>query len=538
MKTFLAIHAVFWVLIPRLFRPVAHYDSTEALAWGLTWEWGNNKHPPLSGWLAEAANRLLGDPDTAIYLLGALCAVAGMWFVYRLASRFLPPDTAWLSALLLEGSIYYHVSALQFNCNVLSLALVPAAIYCFWRANHTQNNPRGSEPGSQGETINNMEPPPADGPLRFGLAAWSWWSLTGLAGGLALLAKYTNAFAGFALLAWLLATSKGRAAWRTPGPYLAAAICLSIVWPHIAWLAGHDWEPLRYAAGKTADAAPWSLRGFFLSPLRVALEQAGNMAASLIAWGWLYWRTPGEDRGPKRKPDAFLICAGLLPLAGMLATTAFLGLPVATKWAYAFVSYAPLLLFYCFPARIAEPRRRRAARLGYAMMLVFGLGVAAKTFFPAASTTVDARAMARELKNHWAETAPDAPLRYVGGDIHFVSRVSAYLPERPRPVWEMDLSQTVWESGDAIRRRGVLEMARTPEAYRAYREDWPDLPASPAVLFWPLRGTDSAWAAPGTNFKAAITDIGLKCAPALEPDTPAPPGFFAVYCGVISPRAP
>ena len=448
-RLFILIHVVFWVLLPLLSRSVAHYDSTEALAWGLTWEWGANKHPPLSGWLAEACLALLGDPDLAVYLLGQLCVAAALIYIRRLALGYVEPEAAFFSAIFLEGTIYYNFSAIQYNVNVLSLALAPATVYYFWRAART------------GRTL--------------------FWLAAGLAGGLALLTKYTNVFFLLALGVWLAFT--GRSRLRTPGPWLAGLAAFLIFLPHLAWLAHHDFLPLSYSQSTTAGGAPLSLKGSFLEPLRILLAQAGNAAATLALWAWLYARTPRAARGPRRRPEAFLVCAGLLPLGLLLAAIAGLGLPAATKWAYAFLGYGPLLLFFCLPAAPPPALRRQALILTYVVMAAFGTGVVIKNLaFNAAAANIDGRALARTLKAAWHETT-DQPLRYVGGDAHLVSRLSVYLPERPRPFWDMDPQVTVWEDEKAVRAAGILVLALSEERYQVFQDLWPGLP-EPRRLDW------------------------------------------------------
>ncbi|MDR2724508.1 MAG: glycosyltransferase family 39 protein [Candidatus Adiutrix sp.] len=453
-RLFLLIHVAFWVLLPYLTRGVAPFDSTEALAWGLTWEWGTNKHPPLSGWLAEGFVRLLGDPDLTVYLLGQLCVAAALVYVRRLALGYVEPEAAFFSAVFLEGTIYYSFSAVEYNVNVLSLALVPAIVYYFWRAAQT------------GRT--------------------GFWLAAGLLGGLALLAKYTNVFLLPALGLWLAATPQGRNLLRSPGPWLAALTAFLIFLPHLAWLAHYDFLPLRYSQGKAAVAAPLSLAGLSLEPVRLFLAQAGNAAASIGLWAWLYAKTPRADRGRRRRPEAFLLCAGILPLGLLLATIGLLGFHGGTKWAYAFLGYIPLLLFFCLPASPPPALRRKALILTYAVLAAFGAGVAIKNLgATTASINIDGRALAETLKAAWSDT-DDRPLRYVGGTLRLVSYLSTYLPERPRPVWNMDPTAAVWEDEKNIRAAGVLALALSENEYRAFQDRWPGLSA-PRRLNWPFR---------------------------------------------------
>ena len=451
-RLFLALHLLFWVLVPWLSRRILHYDSTEALAWGLTWEWGTNKHPPLSGWLAEGAVRLLGDPDLAVCILGQVCVVTAFIFIRRLALCFLDSEAAFFGTVFLEGTIYYNFSASQYNVNVLSLALVPAVTYFFWRAVQT-------------------------GRLAFWLAA-------GLGGGLALLTKYTNVFPALALALFLLVSPLGRRRLRDSGPWLAALLAGLVFLPHFLWLVHYDFLPFRYSQEKAAETLGLAAR--FLEPLRLLLAQAGNAAATLGLWGYLYFRTPAADRGPRRWPEAFLLCAGLGPLLLLLVSMELLGLSGSTKWAYAFLGYVPLLLFFCLPAAPPAAVRRRALILTYLVLAAFGTGFAAKNLtVTRATTSVDGRGLAAALQAAWAEET-GRPLRYVGGATHLVSRVSTYLPARPRPLWRLDPQVTPWEGTDKVKAAGALALAFSAREYEAYQARWPGLPPS-RRLDWTFR---------------------------------------------------
>ena len=52
----IAIHMLVWTLVPTLVNRNLPLDVVEALAWGHEWEWGYEKHPPLSAWAAALGN--------------------------------------------------------------------------------------------------------------------------------------------------------------------------------------------------------------------------------------------------------------------------------------------------------------------------------------------------------------------------------------------------------------------------------------------------------------------------------------------------
>jgi hypothetical protein len=80
----------------------------------------------------------------------------------------------------------------------------------------------------------------------------SGWMLLGLVLGLGLLNKVSVLWFGAGLAASLLMTTAGRAALRTPGPYVAAAIAGLIFSPHVLWQIRYHWPTAEFAANAMA----------------------------------------------------------------------------------------------------------------------------------------------------------------------------------------------------------------------------------------------------------------------------------------------
>ena len=76
-------HLIVWTLLPLFCNTCLPLDCIEAVSWGSEWEWGYDKHPPLSGWMAELFSERMGD--AGVYLLSQLCVVLAGWGIYLLA---------------------------------------------------------------------------------------------------------------------------------------------------------------------------------------------------------------------------------------------------------------------------------------------------------------------------------------------------------------------------------------------------------------------------------------------------------------------
>jgi hypothetical protein len=93
---------VWWVLFSAGRSSLDTYgDMAEAYSWGISWQLGYDKHPPLSAWTAAAWFELFPTRDWAYYLLAMVNQAVAFWFVFLAGKRWLTmsarPD--WLSSV-------------------------------------------------------------------------------------------------------------------------------------------------------------------------------------------------------------------------------------------------------------------------------------------------------------------------------------------------------------------------------------------------------------------------------------------------------
>ena len=86
---FVTIHLVIWTLVPTLTNNNLPLDTIEALAWGSNLDWGFNKHPPMSAFLAEMFYRIFGAQDWAYYLLSQIFIIFSFYIIFKLGCELL-----------------------------------------------------------------------------------------------------------------------------------------------------------------------------------------------------------------------------------------------------------------------------------------------------------------------------------------------------------------------------------------------------------------------------------------------------------------
>ena len=159
--TFFCIYLAVWTLLAALLPLSMDLDSVEQVIWSRTWQWGYYKHPPLPSLLMYSLNHLVGHPSIGLTVFAAQSGnVVALIYVWLLARKILPSQLAIVAVLITSLIAYHNFRAVALNHNTVSLPVTAASIYYFYCAVRQ--------------------------PERLLL-----WLYLGIAGGLAMLTKYS-----------------------------------------------------------------------------------------------------------------------------------------------------------------------------------------------------------------------------------------------------------------------------------------------------------------------------------------------------------
>jgi hypothetical protein len=332
---FLALHAVVWTALPALLWANLPLDLIEALTYGREWQLGYDKLPPLPWWTVQAAYRAFGV-DAAYYALAQVAVIVAFFAVWKTARPVVGALGALVAILIIDGLHYYNFTAPKFNHDVIQLPFWAIAGFAF-RAALRQ------------------------GRLRY-------WILLGVALGLALWAKYFMVVLATPLVLFLFLDPQARRRVTEPGPWIAAAVALLIMAPHIIWLIQNDFLPLRYAEVR---AAP--VRGPFdhiFHPAQFLGGQLFFLLPALLIAAPLLWPRSKTPLVPSA--DAFdrrivtLLAFG--PALTVLALTIVTGRGTITMWGYPLWLFLGVWLVLFAPAAFD---RVRLGRIGIIWGVVF-----------------------------------------------------------------------------------------------------------------------------------------------------------------------
>jgi 4-amino-4-deoxy-L-arabinose transferase-like glycosyltransferase len=241
------------------------------------WEWsrrlagGYFDHPPLIALLIRA-----GTPR-AVRALGAL----GIRF-FPVAAGAIASLAAAAIARRLGGGAAARTAAVVF-------ALMPLAASGLVLATPDAPLLAASACGLYAVTRALQSPPRSRASLR-------WWSLAGIALGLAFASKYTSILLPVSIVVAVIVRPSLRARLREPGPYVACLLATLVFLPVLYWNATHEWISFRFQIQHGLGAP----RG---SPLQRELDLVGGqlalvspiLFALLAAAVWRTLRRPLDD---------------------------------------------------------------------------------------------------------------------------------------------------------------------------------------------------------------------------------------------------
>ncbi len=422
---FAAAHAAIWTILPFVLYPNLPLDLIEALTYGREWQLGYDKLPPLPWWLVEIAYRTFNS-DFAYYALGQISVLSAFAAVWSLMLRLGSPAAAAASVLLVDGLHYFNFTSPKFNHDVAQLPFWALAGLSF------------------------------HGALRTGRLGH--WALLGVALGLAFWAKYFVVVLVLPLALFMLLDARARRAFSTPGPYVAAAIGLVIVAPHLIWLYQNDWLPLNYMASRAK--ATTGLLDHFTRPTVFALAQLfWLLPVIFIALPLL--RRPHEGEATKADDyDRRII--GLLafgPAMAVLAGSALSGRGLIAMWGYPLWLFLGCWIVVSASSRIGRASMARLVGIWGVVMACYASGfVVQYAVLPYLNHRYRAvlfpgERLAQEISARYQDQT-GSPLRYVVSSMWLGGNISHYSADHPRTLIDGDPRRAPWIDLDDLAASG------------------------------------------------------------------------------------
>jgi len=424
----LTLHFVVWTALPALLYANLPLDLIEALTYGREWQVGYDKLPPLPWWMAEVLYRLFGS-DAAYYALAQIAVVATFALIWATARPLVGTVGALAAVLITDGMHYFSYTAVKFNHDVIQLPFWALAGYGFQTA------------------------------LKHGKL--KYWLLLGLGVGGALWAKYFIILLVIPYALFVLIDRDARRALTTPGPYLALAVALIVIAPHLAWLFQNGFLPIAYGEARAAPVRGWY--DHFLHPAMFVGSQLFFAAPSLLIALALLWsqsRTPRQAAtGTFDRRVATTIAFG--PGLTAIALSALSGRGTVAMWGYPLWLFVGLWIVMFGRPVLDAPCIRRVvetwALVFAALALVF---IVNYSVLPAIDHRYRAvlypgDKLAAELTERF-HAATGRKLSYVIGSMWDGGNLAHYSPDQPRVLIDGLPRRAPWIDLNDLRAKGAV----------------------------------------------------------------------------------
>jgi Dolichyl-phosphate-mannose-protein mannosyltransferase len=443
------LQAALWVCMGVLFQGSIQNDVAEGVVDGPEWQLSYLRHPPLSSWLSGLASTTGSMRYVVLFSIALAFACSafamGAAFVARVDGR-----GAGLVALLGGlASPYGTYWPLKFNHNIGVMPFWAMTIWAAWAAFESDM-----------------------------LAPWIG---LGVIAGLGFWAKYAILQLLIPLTLLFVATPAWRRKALTPGPWVAALICLAIVTPHFIDVLRKGATTIKWAIHTAHADAPnrvGSMAQFLLDCV------LANLPFALIAWaacgrvGLVTAIKSMFARGMRNRLDAYLHVASIGPILVILGAGPF-GVHLFYHWVTPLtVGFAVWWGHAAHRAGLRVlPRRAFLVFAGCGALTVGGY-VAVRELAPlylrpgvAAYEEMDGPALAELAQHYWA-SHESGPIPYIvsfGGKVGFQAAGSIVfdLPYRVRVLKDGLAINLPRIDIDDIRRRGALVVAGNAPAHES-----------------------------------------------------------------------
>lgn len=413
------VYLFIWTFCSTFARDTLPHDVAEGLAWGQQWEWGYDKHPPLTAWGLALFAKLAPGADWPIYLFSQLVIVSMFYAVWRLASQVLPSRLALISVFLLQGIFYYNVQTPNINPDTMQSAIWTFVILFFYFA-LTQQKTR-------------------------------YWLGLGILAGLAFLTKYQALMLFSAMLVVLTATSPGRQSWQTKGPYLCGLAFLLIILPHLYWSYQHDFPAIQYAHESAAlHALPYAAWVYHIiypvDMLKCTLAAIAGFLVMLLP----FYRSPRQTLNLKKFDYQYLFIMGIGPFLCSLLYSLITGNVLRERWNIPYFTLFGILAMISLKPLLTTRNLKAFLTLFLFITLLAPIG---RTFYllywphitgvARADAYIPASVIATQLTEEWHRRF-NTPLKYVIGESDFTAYLAIYSPDKPIPFFWGNTKYSAW----------------------------------------------------------------------------------------------
>lgn len=406
-------------------------DMVEAYAWGQEWQWGTNKHPPMSGWIVAAWFTLMPTTEAMFYLLNQVNLALALGLLALAMRSFLRWDQILLAIVLTSlGTHFGPDQGFKYNVNTAMLPFVAGFAWSLLRGL-------------------------SDTRMR-------WFVVAGAFAAGALLSKYFALVMIAAIGLGVVAMVRPPLAALCKAASVAGLTSALLCAPHVWWSVRHGWPSLHYMhSSHPVNAATSSLTAYAVT----VGDYIHFSGLAIVVWVLALWRA--------RRPAALVLARP--PALGLAVLALCLCLTLLAAWAQNLVPISawliPAFLFVgwamvdltpvSFDTRIVA-RRSCVAALVYLLIAGAAAAIIGQQYRGQSAGMPDGLApmLARDVTAAYRQ-AYGQGIGYVAGSFPLPYNLAFYAPEHPHAMAGLDLAQSPWIDPQAIRQGNHVAVCGT-----------------------------------------------------------------------------
>ena len=314
---FLFAHLIIWTLVPTISNTNLPLDTIEALAWGTNLDWGYNKHPPVSAWLAKGIFQIFGNQDWAYYFLSQLFVVIAFFVVFKFSEDFFKNKIfSLISIFILEGIYFHNFTTPEFNVYVSQLPFRAIAVYFCWRG------------FKYNDTLS--------------------WILFGLSAAFGFLSHYLFIYLLVAMdVFFLYMILKKKINFKC---LISLIPFFLLLLPHLIWLTDNNYTTITYGLNRTGINDP-NFLNHLINPFIFLGKQIGIFIPFFVLFLFLISKFKIRLNF-KDKKLLFLLIINIVPIILMFLTSMLMGTKIRTMWMSPFYLFMGVLFLYIFQKKI------------------------------------------------------------------------------------------------------------------------------------------------------------------------------------------
>ena len=400
---FLVLHLFLWTLIPSISNINLPLDTIETLAWGSNLDWGFNKHPPFSAFIAEFFFIIFGSSDWAYYLLSQIFVIVAFIYVWKFSNEIFENKIyALISLLALEGIFFYNFTTPEFNVNVSQLPFWALTVYFFWRSIN------------RNKIID--------------------WILFGIFSAIGFLSKYLFIYILLSFFLYFIFNLKRNKKFIV-NYLLSIIISLLILLPHFIWLFENSFVTITYGLNRS-DVTNFGLINHLINPSNLIIKQLIILSPFFLMI-FILFKNKKIKINLKSKKPLYLAYITVLPFFLILLTSIITGAEIRTMWLTPFYLFLGTFFVEIFRKRIDLKKIKK-----FYMIFIFFfilspiIYLVVSIFDDTKRTDYPGKEIARLVQNKWDDNFSN-DIKIVVGDEWSAGNLSYHLASRP--TWFNDL---------------------------------------------------------------------------------------------------